>query len=252
MAISAILVLVPKYQARKIMKTITLAVTALLFNALVQGQTAISGVWLLSGPGTESEIRLTAAGEQIRSDYDLLEDDPSLYCTPASVSRIWANPNSRIKIEERQDSIAISYELFDLRRDIPISDESALTNQPSTSNLAGTYFPEMGSSFARYEAGKLIVESRNHAPGYIRTSRGIPQGANTVAIEELIVEDDILHITHTYRDNELYELPLVLEYFFRRIDAEDVDLYECTDANYDWFLELNDNNSGAADEEPAN
>jgi hypothetical protein len=66
------------------------------------------------------------------------------------------------------------------------------------------------------------------------------------------VEDDILHITHTYRDNELYELPLVLEYFFRRIDAEDVDLYECTDANYDWFLELNDNNSGAADEEPAN
>jgi hypothetical protein len=43
-----------------------------------------------------------------------------------------------------------------------------------------------------------------------------------------------------------------LEYFFRRIDAEDVDLYECTGANYDWFLELNDNNSGAADEEPAN
>lgn len=226
------------------MKTVALVLTTLLFTARVQGQTAISGVWLLSGPGTESEIRLTAAGDEIRSDYDLLVDDPSLYCTPASVSRIWANPNSRIKIEEQQDAVAISYELFDLRRHIPLGDESLLTNQPSTSNLAGTYFQEMGSSFARYEGGKLVIESRNHAPGYIRTSRGIPQGANTVAIEELLVEDDMLHITHTYIDDELYELPLVLEYFFRRLDAEDVELYECTDANYDWFLELNDNNNG--------
>ena len=225
------------------MKTIALAFPALLFTALGQGQTAISGVWMLSGPGTESEIRLTVAGDQIRSDYDLLVDDPSLYCTPASVSRIWANPNSRIKIQEQQDSIAISYELFDLRRYIPIGNASLLTSQPSTSNLAGTYFQEMGSSFARYEGGKLIIESRNHAPGYIRTSRGIPQGANTVAIEELLVEDGRLHITHTYSDDELYEQPLVLEYFFRRLDAEDVDIYECTDANYDWFLELNDNNS---------
>lgn len=225
------------------MKTVALALTVLLFAGPVKGQTAISGVWLLSGPGTESEIRLTAAGEQIRSDYDLLVDDPSLYCTPASVSRIWANPNSRIKIEEQQDAVAISYELFDLRRHIPIGDESALSNQPSTSNLAGTFFQEMGSSFARYEGDKLIIESRNHAPGYIRTSRGIPQAANTVAIEELVVEEGILHITHTYVDDELYELPLVLEYFFRRLDAEDVELYECTDANYDWFLELNDNKS---------
>ncbi|HAU23909.1 MAG TPA: hypothetical protein DCX09_04440, partial [Gammaproteobacteria bacterium] len=66
------------------MKTIALAFPALLFTALGQGQTAISGVWMLSGPGTESEIRLTVAGDQIRSDYDLLVDDPSLYCTPAS------------------------------------------------------------------------------------------------------------------------------------------------------------------------
>ena len=226
------------------MKTVALALTTLLFHALAQGQTAISGVWMLSGPGTESEIRLTAAGEQIRSAYDLLVDDPSLYCTPASVSRIWANPNSRIKIAEQQDAVAISYELFDLRRHIPIGDESLLSEQPSTSNLDGAYFQEMGSSFARYEGEKLIIESRNHAPGYIRTSRGIPQATNTVAIEELIVEDGILHITHTYIDDELFEVPLVLEYFFRRLDAEDVDIYECTDANYDWFLELNDSNSG--------
>ena len=220
---------------------------ALLFSTLAHGQSAISGVWMLNGPGTESEIRLTAAGEKIRSDYDLLVDDPSLYCTPASVSRIWANPNSRIKIEEQADAIAISYELFDLRRSIPLGDESALTDQPSTRNLAGTYFQEMGSSFARYEGDKLIIESRNHAPGYIRTSRGIPQSTGTVTLEELVVEGDTLHITHTYTDAELFEVPLVLEYFFRRLDVEDVDIYECTDANYDWFLELNDNSHNNED-----
>ena len=53
------------------------------------------------------------------------------------------------------------------------------------------------------------------------------------------MRDGELHITHTYRDESLFEAPLVLEYSFRRIEAEDVDIYSCTDADYDWFLELN-------------
>ena len=202
-------------------------------------QTPISGVWLLNGPGSESAIQLTPLGEQIRSDYDLLIDDPSLSCTPASVSRIWANPNSRIKITELVDAIEISYELFDLRRHIPLGDPSVLSDSPSTRNLSGDLFAEMGSSFAFYEGATLIIESRNHAPGYIRTSRGIPQSPNTVAIEEIEVRDGELHITHTYRDESLFKMPLVLEYSFRRIEAEDVEIYSCTDADYDWFLELN-------------
>ena len=98
-------------------------------------QTAISGVWLLNGPGTESAIQLKPLGEKIRTDYDLLVDDPSLSCTPASVSRIWANPNSRIQITEQSDAIEISYELFDLRRRIPVGDDSVMSDSPSTKNL---------------------------------------------------------------------------------------------------------------------
>ena len=207
-------------------------------------QTAISGVWLLNGPGTESAIQLKPLGEQIRTDYDLLVDDPSLSCTPASVSRIWANPNSRIKITEQSDAIEISYELFNLRRRIPVGDDSVMSDSPSTKNLSGTLFAEMGSSFAFHDGSTLIIESRNHAPGYIRTSRGIPQSPNTVAIEELEVRDGELHITHTYRDESLFEVPLVLEYSFRRIEAEDVDIYSCTDADYDWFLDLNNKSDG--------
>jgi hypothetical protein len=204
-------------------------------------QANISGTWMLNGPGTESEILLREEGQRLQSDYDLFADDPSLYCTPASSSRIWANPGAPIKIEQTGTSILISYELFDLRREIPLGDESALTDQPSTQNLGGTFFPEMGSSFASYEGNRLIIESRNHAYGYIRTSRGIPQVPGTVAIEVLEVEGDTLHITHTYIDESIFEKPLVLEYFFRRADETELNVYDCTEANYNWFDELNAN-----------
>ncbi len=217
----------------------TLGLLAISISALAQS--TISGTWMLEGPGTESEIALTAEGKRIQSEYDLLSDDPSLYCTPASSSRIWANPGAPIKIEQSDEHVRISYELFDLRREIPVGDESDLSSQPSTRNLNGDSFPEMGSSFARLEGDSLIIESRNHAYGYIRTSRGIPQSPNTIAIEVLEVEGETLHITHTYIDESIFKKPLVLEYFFRRADGTELNNYNCTDANYDWFDELNAN-----------
>ena len=199
----------------------------------------LSGIWTLNGPGTESEILLTEEGLRIQSEYDLLVDDPSLFCVPASASRIWANPGARILIQQSEEAVLISYELFDLRRDIPIGDESAMSNMPSTKNITGTYFQEMGSSFARYVDERLIIESRNHSLGYIRTSRGIPQSRNTIANEVLRVEGDTLHLTHTYFDDTLYENPIVMDYSFRRTDESEITLYECREANYDWFNELN-------------
>ena len=216
-----------------------LGLLAISISTLAQSN--ISGTWMLEGPGTESEILMTAEGKRIQGEYDLLSDDPSLYCTPASSSRIWANPSAPIKIEQSDGLVRISYELFDLRREIPIGDESDLMSQPSTRNLNGDSFPEMGSSFARYEGDSLIIESRNHAYGYIRTSRGIPQSPSTVAIEVLQLEGEILHIIHTYIDESIFEVPLVLEYFFRRADSTELNNYNCTEANYDWFDELNAN-----------
>ena len=89
----------------------------LIFLRLYLSQTSISGVWLLNGPGTESAIQLTPLGEQIRADYDLLVDDPSLSCTPAS-ARIWANP-TRIKIPSRP-MLLRSARVVQPRRHIPL------------------------------------------------------------------------------------------------------------------------------------
>ena len=199
----------------------------------------LTGIWTLNGPGTESEILLTEEGLRLQSEYDLLVDDPSLFCVPASASRIWANPGARILIQQSEEAVLISDELFDLRRDIPIGDESVMSNMPSTKNITDTYFQEMGSSFARYVDERLIIESRNHSLGYIRTSRGIPQSRNTIANEVLRIEGDTLHLTHTYFDDTLYENPIVMDYFFRRADESEITLYECREANYDWFNELN-------------
>ena len=213
--------------------------TTLLTSSSLAAAPDLTGIWTLNGPGTESEILLTEEGLRIQSEYDLLVDDPSLFCVPASASRIWANPGARILIQQSEEAVLISYELFDLRRDIPIGDESVMSNMPSTKNITGTYIQEMGSSFARYVDERLIIESRNHSLGYIRTSRGIPQSRNTVTNEVLRIEGDTLHLTHTYFDDTLYENPIVMDYFFRRTDESEITLYECREANYDWFYELN-------------
>ena len=184
---------------------------------------------------------------RIQSEYDLLVDDPSLYCVPASSSRVWANPNVRIAFDQTDERVLISYEFYDLRRDIPLGDESVMSDMPSTRNVDGTYFQEMGSSFAHYEGERLIIESRNHSAGYIRTSRGVPQSANTVAIEELWIEGDTLKLKQTYIDETLFAVPFVVTYPFKRIEGSEIPLYECTDANYDWFNELNAPQEGEAE-----
>ena len=221
------------------MLRILFIISASLISASTLAIPEVSGMWLLNGPGSESEIKLTARGLEIQSEYDLLVDDPSLSCTPASTSRIWANPGARIFIEQTQENILISYELFDLRREIPIGDDSDFLELPSTRNTQGIYFTEMGSSVARYDNDTLIIRSKNHSFGYIRTSRGIPQSENTETIEELKIEENILRITHTYIDETLYEEPFFLNYFYRRIEETEIVPYECTEADYDWFNELN-------------
>jgi hypothetical protein len=223
-------------------KTLRAGALLLLTSALCVPAFAepdFSGIWLLNGLAKEGELVMTSKAQAIQAEYDLLVDDPSLYCEPASSSRVWANPNVRIQFEQAQDHVLISYEFYDLRRTIPLGDESVMPDLPSTKNVDGTYFAKMGSSFGRYDGDRLIIETRNHEDGYIRTSRGIPQSAETVTREELWLEGDLLHLKQTYFDDSLFETPFVIDYSFRRTGETAMPLYECTDADYDWFEKLN-------------
>ena len=214
-------------------------VALLCMCAPAQAEPDLTGIWLLQGRAAERELVLTKEGARIQAAYDLLEDDPSLKCVPASISRVWANPNVRIGIEQLAERVKISYEFFDLRRDIPLGDASSMSDMPSTSNVNGQVFQEMGSSYARYEGERLIIETRNHSTGYIRTSRGVPQSEHSAATEEIWLDGEALKMTLTYVDDTLFEIPLILDHTFIRTDDTSVPLYECTDADYDWFEKLN-------------
>ena len=205
----------------------------------------LSGIWVLKGRAVERELVMTAEALKIQGEYDLLNDDPSLQCEPASLSRVWANPNSRFKIEQTETQVLILYELFDLRRTIPIGDAKVLTDTPSTKNLDGLYFRKMGSSFAWYEDEQLLVETRKHSPGYIRTSRGIPQSEFTVVTEEFWLQGDTLHLKLTYEDDTLFEFPFIIDHTFNRIEGSEISLYDCEGADYDWFEKLNASEPGS-------
>jgi hypothetical protein len=241
------IVVLPRSDSQRFVATLMLnplkpGIVAASFFWLAAAATAepdISGIWVLEGRATERELLLTEEARRIQADYDLLNDDPSLQCEPASLSRVWANPNSRFKIEQSQGQVLISFELFDLRRAIPIGDATAITDTPSTKNLDGLYFSKMGSSFAWYEDDRLLIETRRHSPGYIRTSSGIPQSGNTVAFEEIWLEGDTLKMTLTYEDNALFEIPFIIDHIFERIEGSEILPYNCEGADYDWFEILN-------------
>ena len=199
----------------------------------------MSGIWMLQGRAVERELALTDEGQRIQANYDLLKDDPSLQCVPASTSRVWANPNVAIGIEQKADRVLISYEFYDLRRDVPLGDESVMPELPSTRNVNGEYFQQMGSSYGRFEGDRLVIETRKHSPGYIRTSRGVPQSENSTTTEEFWIDGDELKMTLTYVDETLFEKPFILDHTFARTNETSVPLYECTDADYDWFEKLN-------------
>jgi len=199
----------------------------------------LSGIWLLQGRSAERDLVMTAEGHRIQNDYDLLQDDPSLKCVPASVSRVWANPNVRIGIEQSAERVFISYEFYDLRRNIPLGGEESISDSPSTQNVSGQFFREMGSSIARYEGDRLIIETANYAPGYIRTSRGVPQSEQSQTTEEIWLDGEALKMTLTYVDETIFETPFIIDHTFVRTEDSVVPLYECTDADYDWFNKLN-------------
>lgn len=232
------------YNSAMIERIALALIAVLLMVPVARAQPDLSGIWMLRGLASERDLVMTARGLELQAGYDLLEDDPSLFCEPASSSRVWANPNVRIAFDQQDDHVLISYEFYDLRRTIPLADSNP-SDEPSTRNVSGTPFAKMGTSHARYDGDRLIIETDRHEAGYIRTSSGVPQSAQTRSVEVLWVAGDVLHLEQTYIDGSLFETPFVIDYEFVRLDETEMPLYECTDADYDWFEKLN-----APQEEP--
>ena len=217
----------------------TLAAFLLLAAKPVLAQEGIEGIWVLDRLVQNANPNMTDAALTIQSNYDLLSDDPSLECIPASLGRVYANPNSRLEISYNGSNLQINYELFDLRRYIEFSDAIFDSEEPSTRNLTGQYFFEMGVSRAEWSADELLVHTTHYQPGFIRTSSGIPQGANTTTTERFYRDGPYLMLDLTYSDPELFEQPFTIVHRLAADEAEQLPVYNCQDASYDWFEQLN-------------
>ncbi len=66
---------------------VSFSTAALLLSSALYAGPDLSGFPLLNLPDSESESMLTAEGLRMQNEYDLLVDDPSLYCVPASMFR---------------------------------------------------------------------------------------------------------------------------------------------------------------------
>jgi hypothetical protein len=89
------------------MKRALLAVSSVVITGALQAQQSFEGVWILDRIVEETPAPLTAQGMAVQAAYDLLNDDPSLRCEPASLGRVWGNPNSRTGIHLVDLAIAI-------------------------------------------------------------------------------------------------------------------------------------------------
>lgn len=200
-------------------------------------QPDIDGVWMLDGSFGEggfiwSDIVMTPEGQRRYDDFDILVDDPSLECIPSGPGRIWDNPGSPIEIQQFEDRIEIRFEMFDLRRTIPLNRQGhPLEAVPSTYNLDGRPIPTMGHSIGWYQDDELLVETLAYAPGFITTMRRyVPQSAAMRSMERFYREGERLVLEITYADPITLTMPLTFEYRFRRSDF-DVVVYGCTPEN---------------------
>jgi len=201
-----------------------------LWSGLLLAQHPVEGVWILQGIETETPAPLTASGTAVQQAYDLLNDDPSLRCEPASIARVYGNPNTRTGIRLVDGVLLVEHELFDLQRVIqPLGDSAQSTIE----------FPTFGTQRYELDGDHLRIYSTGHGDGYIRTGTGYPQGDGGSATEIFWRDGDALMLELVYRDPVMFEGEYRILHRLLPTGEATVPEYNCTDADYDWFEQLN-------------
>jgi hypothetical protein len=169
----------------------------------------------------------TDYGKALQENYDFAHDDPSLQCIPASWTRVFSNPNTPIEIVQEDDAVLINFELFDIRRRIPIIEiGDSPVHEPADPD-----YSTLGENVGWYEGDELVVHSLNYGDQIrvlttIRGWAGLHQSPLMVTEERFSRPDqETLHIKITHFDPLLYKEPLVVTY---NLDAE----YEWKVAEY--------------------
>jgi hypothetical protein len=206
----------------------SLLLIAGLWSQALLAQHPVDGVWILDGIEVETPAPLTARGQAIQDAYDLLNDDPSLRCEAASLARVYGNPNTRTGIRLVDGVLLVEHELFDIKRNIVPAGSEALLE-----------YPAFGIQVFELDGERIRVHSSDHSAGYIRTGTGYPQGDGGSVSETFWRDGADLMVELVYTDPVLFDGEYRVLHRLQSTGETSVPLYDCTDADYDWFEQLN-------------
>ena len=194
-----------------------------------KAQPNFEGIWAYEARPVYSTPQYTPEGQRRVDSYDVLTDDPSYECIPSGLGRAWDEPDTAVKIEQYEDRVVISYEMFDLVRTVELNKNGhPLQPEPSTVNIDGVAMPTMGHSIGWYEDDELVMETVGYDAGYVTTLRQFPPQSEAIRSLERLRKDgeDRLVVEIAYVDPLTFTEPLTATHSYFRSEFDFI-VYGC-------------------------
>jgi hypothetical protein len=182
--------------------------------------TSIVGVWTMKRFAVSTyEGQLTAAGEKARAAFDPLEDDPAIYCDPASPVRFWVNVNEPFEIKRGGDTVLVDHRFMDSRRVVHLDEQL-----PGPDVARST----MGYSTGRFEGKTLVVTTTHFVAATLEPRFGVLHTQDLKLTERLAVNPATgdLEITWVIDDPAYFKEPVTQTERFVR-SPRDPEPYAC-------------------------
>ncbi len=153
-----------------------------------------------------------------QADWDPLNDDPVLNCTPRGMPSIMNSPQP-IQFLEQDDTILLRLEEWDGERIIHMNSDVDPASQPRS---------RMGFSTGTWENGTLVVTTSRLSDPYF-DDHGTPQGQNASVVERFTLSADETRLDYEaiHTDPTIFNGPGRLTGYWDWVPGEEVKPYDC-------------------------
>lgn len=145
------------------------------------------------------EYLMSEAGLAAFEAYDAVVDDPSLQCSPVSISRVWRT-GSPTQIQQSAEMVTIKHEWMDAERTVYLNQREHPEN----------FSAVLGHSIGWYEGSTLVIDTKGYSPGVLHQHPGLPHSdqLHTVERVELDEANNLLHVSMVAVDPLYFLEPL--------------------------------------------
>jgi hypothetical protein len=181
---------------------------------------SIDGVWAMKTFAVSFyEGVLTEEGERQRAAFDPINDDPAIYCEPASPVRFWINVNEPFEIKRGADAVIVEHQFMDSRRIIHLDTTRPPADEPRSA---------MGYSTGHFEGNALVVSTTHFTAATLEPRRGVMHTQDLELTERLEVNPSTheLEITWTIDDPVIFKEPHTQKEAFVRTEPWN-EPYDC-------------------------